>query len=215
MIDWNLDGKKDLLVGTKDGRILKHININTNEDPQFGPTDYVYAGASQFDVGMRANPKMPDWNNDGKRDIITGEYEGYIFFYPNIGTDTSPDFGPREYIKAGGNIIDVGLTSRIDIVDWNNDGLPDILSGCQDGVIYYFEQEFVFKFESIIRVDGVGTTLKWRSRPNDIYIVYFSDDMQSWTPFPEAILSQGLETEWTDITGTSPFIRYYKIGLNE
>jgi hypothetical protein len=214
-IDWNRDGKKDLLIGQKDGRILKLININTDEDPQFGGVEFVLAGGEQLSVGQRSNPKMPDWDNDGKRDLISGEYLGFIYFYKNIGEDTAPDFGPREQIKAGGTIIDVGLTARIDIVDWNKDGLLDILSGCDAGTIYYFEQEFIFKIESSLYEEGVGTILKWRSRPSDIYTVYFSDDMQTWTPFPEAIPSQGVETQWIDPTSGSTTIRFYKIGRSE
>ena len=214
VVDWDEDGRKDLIIGQKDGRILLLINGNTDDDPVFPGIEYVLAGFEQLDVGLRSNPKMPDWDNDGKKDILTGEYLGFIYFYPNIGTHSDPDFGPREQLKAGGEIVDVGDASRIDIVDWNNDGLPDILSGCKEGTVFYFEQEFIFSFESITPQPGTGTKLVWRSRLGDSYTVYSSDDLASWTPISGSIPSQGVTTEWTDTSPPSATCRFYKVALN-
>ena len=212
-VDWDLDGRKDLLVGQKDGKILLLINDNTDEDPYFPVVLYVLAGVEELDVGERSNPEMFDWDNDGKSDILTGEYDGEIFFYTNIGTNSDPDFGPSEKIAAGGMTIDVGSASRIDIVDWNSDGLLDILSGSYDGMVRYYEQEFLFRIESISYDPVGGTTLGWRSRPDDLYRVEYSDDLVTWYEFPEAVPSQGLMTEWTDHSSVALGHRYYRVVL--
>ena len=160
-------------------------------EPVFKTGVYIIADSVIIDAGSYSVPNVYDWNNDGRKDLLVGNTYGWVYVYINEGTDENPVLG------AASRQIKYTTNKRAApyMIDWNLDGLPDILSGCQDGTIYYFEQEFVLKFESILHVDGIGIKLKWRSRPNDIYIVYFSDDMQSWTPFPEAILSKGLETE--------------------
>ena len=216
VVDWNEDGKKDLLVGEKTGLISLLINENTDDDPQFPDQSLnVLAGFEDLDVGERSNPEMPDWNNDGKKDLISGEYYGNIYIYLNIGTNSDPDFGPREQMKAGSAVVDVGTTARIDVVDWNNDGLLDVLSGCKDGFVYYFEQEFIFKFESISYEPGVGTRLVWRSRSGESYTVYYSDDTENWTTVPGEINSGGVTTEWVDTSSTGATRRIYKVSYNE
>jgi len=211
-VDWNEDGKKDLLVGEKMGKIRLLVNVNTDEDPVFPIEDeYVLAGSEPLVVGQRSNPKMPDWDNDGKKDIVSGEFEGTIYFYPNIGLHDAPDFGPREQLQAGGEVLDVGDASRIDVVDWNNDGLLDILSGCYEGTIYYFEQEFI---KSMTYEPGVGTRLEWHSFPGDVYTVYYSDDMQNWTQGAQMTATQET-TEWIDTGSIDESKRFYKIGVHK
>ncbi|MFC1477390.1 hypothetical protein ACFL6L_02875 [candidate division KSB1 bacterium] len=51
-------------------------------------------------------PAVFDWNNDGKKDIITGQFrDGKISLYLNRGTDAQPVFKDFEYMKAGGKEI--------------------------------------------------------------------------------------------------------------
>ncbi|MFC1555387.1 hypothetical protein ACFL7D_12200 [candidate division KSB1 bacterium] len=51
-------------------------------------------------------PTVADWNNDGKKDMITGQFrDGKIRLYLNNGTDTKPVFKDFEYMKAGSKEI--------------------------------------------------------------------------------------------------------------
>ena len=53
-------------------------------------------------------PLALDWNSDGKKDLLVGNRtydektagKGYISFYQNIGTDSSPIFNNFSYVKA-------------------------------------------------------------------------------------------------------------------
>jgi hypothetical protein len=48
-------------------------------------------------------PCVTDWNNDGKKDLIVGQFgEGKIALYLNKGTDAAPVFPKAEYLEAGG-----------------------------------------------------------------------------------------------------------------
>lgn len=62
-----------------------------------------------------ASPHVVDWNEDGKKDLIVGEFNlyypdgGRIHYFENIGTDKLPVLKSPVYLKAGG--IDIALSS--------------------------------------------------------------------------------------------------------
>jgi len=46
-------------------------------------------------------PNVADWNNDGKKDLIVGQFnQGKIRLYLNNGTDSDPRFDNYEYIQS-------------------------------------------------------------------------------------------------------------------
>lgn len=51
-------------------------------------------------------PCVTDWNNDGKKDLIIGQFsEGKIRVYMNGGTDSAPVFAEFSYLQADGRPI--------------------------------------------------------------------------------------------------------------
>lgn len=51
-------------------------------------------------------PCVSDWNSDGKKDLIVGQFSGgKIRLYLNHGTDKEPVFKDFEYLKAAGSEI--------------------------------------------------------------------------------------------------------------
>lgn len=77
--DWNGDGYRDLLVGNLAGNIQIYINQATNENPtpSFSSYTNLLVGGSTYDIGSRAAPRIYDWDGDGLKDILVGEYTGY------------------------------------------------------------------------------------------------------------------------------------------
>jgi len=48
-------------------------------------------------------PCVADWNNDGRKDLLVGQFSGgKIALYLNQGTDAAPVFQKPEYLQAGG-----------------------------------------------------------------------------------------------------------------
>ena len=67
-----------------------------------------------------------DFNDDGYLDLIVGERNGYVNYYSRKSDGTlteEPD------ISASKTIIDVGANSAPHVIDWNEDGLLDLLIG--------------------------------------------------------------------------------------
>jgi hypothetical protein len=53
-----------------------------------------------------AIPTVGDWNGDGKKDLIVGQYaNGNIWVYLNQGTNASPSFGSRTAVLCNGSAI--------------------------------------------------------------------------------------------------------------
>jgi hypothetical protein len=83
-----------------------------------------------------------DWDGDGGLDIISGDSVGFVSLIENVGSVEAPRFRAPVHLRAGTEIIRIrsgyygslqgpgeanwGYTSPT-VVDWNSDGLPDIV----------------------------------------------------------------------------------------
>jgi hypothetical protein len=54
-----------------------------------------------IDVGLVSAPLMYDWDGDGRKDLLCGQFDsGKIRFYPNVGLDTAPEFDGYRFLRA-------------------------------------------------------------------------------------------------------------------
>jgi hypothetical protein len=70
-------------------------------------------------------------DRDGIKDLITGEINGYVYFYKNSGTNANPVFNSNQRLTMqGGNYILDGLAEpHIHFNDWDEDGDLDLIFG--------------------------------------------------------------------------------------
>lgn len=74
--------------------------------PQFAGPLPVMDGSSQIDVGNYGAPSMADWNEDGARDLVVGQFDyGKIRLYLNQGQDRMPRFDGYAFYQSGGTDI--------------------------------------------------------------------------------------------------------------
>jgi hypothetical protein len=118
--------------------------FNAHSQPVFAdPTPVLEAEACLY-AGSLPVPTIVDWDGDGALDIVAGNSEGRILFFRNHGTSRAAAFATGMALEAGGQQIHVQPGYKGDIqgpgearwgyvstnvVDWNGDGLPDILMG--------------------------------------------------------------------------------------
>lgn len=72
--DWDEDGKKDLLVGGDEHEILFYKNIGTEKERVFDKPVAIEADGKPIKKGTRVRLTVADWNADGKKDLIIGDY---------------------------------------------------------------------------------------------------------------------------------------------
>jgi len=142
VIDYQLDGRKDLLVGCKEGTIALFTNTGTESTPIFSDYHFLKAEGKDIDVGTHAAPFMVDYNNDGAQDLLVGNGEGTLIYYANQGNNTHPVFSSPTALKdTEGLAITVDSYCTPWVVDWNEDNKKDILLGSSRGrLMVYLNQ---------------------------------------------------------------------------
>ena len=153
-VDFNGDGKLDIVCGDEDGRVAFLENTGGVVDgmPQFLPPRYFRQFAADVKFGALITPYAFDWDGDGDEDLICGNTAGYIAWIENLGGSPVRWSAPR-YLSAAGKLIreEAGPNGSIQgpaeakwgysilsVADWDGDGLPDTMTnGIWGKVVWY------------------------------------------------------------------------------
>lgn len=138
--DWNGDGLLDLIVGDIGGQVSVYLNEGSKQHYAFGKPTRLKANGKEIAVPHGdAGPCVADWDGDSNLDLIVGCGDGSVIFYRNVGTAREPKLAEGEVLIPPGKIeydLDKmsrqpirGVRAKVCVVDYNGDGLPDLLVG--------------------------------------------------------------------------------------
>lgn len=95
-------------------------------------------GASSTGM-IHSRVAVSDWNNDGLVDLLIGGSRGHVLLYPNRGTRNEARFDyARLLLLDDGTPLDVGWSSAPLAVDWDGDGVTDLLCSGERNRLLYF-----------------------------------------------------------------------------
>jgi len=153
-----------------------------------------------------------DWDGDGLKDLVCSSDTG-VYWCRNTNSNAQPILQAPQPIRApvaaGGLVpISTGGRMRLDLVDWNDDGVMDLLLGNLYGTVYYYEG-YCFRIRGLLPQPGRQVALQWDSAPFLSYDVLSGSSATAIanlaaTNFPSA----GKTTAWTNsAAGSQEFYR--------
>lgn len=194
-IDWDRDGDTDLIVGDEDGRVawIEHTGNVVDGMPQFQPPHYFQQRADELKFGALVTPVSFDWDGDGDEDLICGNTAGYIGFIENLDGGDPPRWAAPQRLEADGKVLRIQAGSNgsiqgpceakwgyttLDVADWNNDRLPDLIVNSIWGRVVWYRnvgtrQQPRLSFAGNIKVAWRGTPPKpawtwWEPEPDQL-----------------------------------------------
>jgi hypothetical protein len=141
LIDYNNSGQLSLVVGNFLGELFFFTNTGSADAPSFlMPSDRGTSIINTHTDGLLwcnyLSPCLCDWSGTGRLDLVMGDGSysaNSIFLFTNQGSNDHPIFDENHMAK-----IIPGYGHEIlspQVVDWYNNGKPDIITGERTGFI--------------------------------------------------------------------------------
>lgn len=183
LADLNGDGKRDLIVGTYDGRFRFFQNLGTDSAPKFDENSTLLSSGDKDAMVpnwccMAAGPQLLDVDGDSILDLTSGSYGGQSYWFKGLG---GTRFSDRQTLVDDGGMpligrmeMEVGdyklltgmlennliegtvsnLAANVAWANWNDDGIPDLIIG--SGVSENGGQLFLRLGSSGVGIGSVG-----------------------------------------------------------
>lgn len=214
--DFNNDGLIDLFVGGPAFRVA--LNIGTKSNPKFGTRTYLYHVNGEIlhinrpsderikecrdrleypnMAGVYKSYMTPtDWDNDGVLDLLvttsySAEGSDVLYFFRGVNTDKGLRFEEKKTLMAAadGSKLMPGCSPMVRVVDYNNDGIDDLLCGISIPTIngYEIAEDIIYRWNSETDIydpgKDLGLRLKFYGGTIDSLKIYIAEGKVKWNP---------------------------------
>ncbi|MEX2015551.1 MAG: VCBS repeat-containing protein [Candidatus Hydrogenedentales bacterium] len=142
--DIDSDGLNDLVMLDHEGYLAWFQRTRADDDLLLKPGQRIFLDADGAPLRLndgiagksgRRKLVMADWDGDGRLDLLVNSTS--VDWLRNVADEPGvfrfQNMGPVDARVLAGH------TTCPSIVDWNDDGIPDLLTGAEDGFFYYLE----------------------------------------------------------------------------
>ena len=143
-VDWNQDGLMDLVMLDYEGYLAFFKRVKEGDQLKLLPGERIFVDESLKPIQMnkkraggsgRYKLHVVDWDGDGRLDLLVNSTNAD--FYRNLKTADGKvvlkNEGPLSQRKLAGH------TSSPCTVDWDQDGVRDLIVGAEDGYLYWMK----------------------------------------------------------------------------
>ena len=213
--DWDEDGLPDLFCGDGNGYVHWFRNVGTRQSPVYTSDVLIQAGGGAVNFGARSTIRVCDWDGDGVKDLV-GSGSDNAAWCRNSGNNASPALASPVRLRAplsevGLANIDTGYRMRLEVVDWNQDGICDLLIGNWDGYLYLYEG-YHFALRGVVPQPGNNFVIQWSSADPLKYELLCGNTPDSvQTLLATNLSSTGKATRWTNQCAETR--RFYRVRI--
>lgn len=131
-IDWNEDGKWDLIVGSADGKFYYYEGRNMGTNYEMSTAAYLTdEQGNALSVGAYSSPTVFDIDGDGRGELISGAEDGIIRAFKTNKTAENPSSMAFTHM---GDVINTDLTDCMVASGYlNDDNIIDLAVGSRGG----------------------------------------------------------------------------------
>ena len=219
LVDWDGDGLLDLVLGDMIGLYDWYPNRGSRESPRLAPPHRLHCGEEILLGPWRVRPGAADFTGDGLPDLVTMDRDLDLAIFHRVGRDdlagllpgTKLRYEDGEVIKTHGVYTPGGGDGRgrtkIEVVDWDENGLWDLLLGVGP------QHRSAFKASYLLLCRNVGSNAEpVFSRPEILLYDDEGEPLEFWRHgvHPAAVDWDG-DGKWEVVVGADKgMIWYYK-----